>query len=342
MTVLIFVVFVASLVWLLCFALSNPSSKFYVLDNPNDRSLHSDPKPRVGGVAIVSSIFVAWLIIAFTHDIASFNYFMFVGLGVLSTVSYFDDHHSISQVWRLIVHVIAAIILVLSGIGISETSLHIDALVGFGIAFNALIILVIVWCVNLYNFMDGMDGLAGGMGVIGFGCFAWFGWHAGNSLFLLMACIVVAANFGFLLHNFPPAKIFMGDVGSISMGYLLAFFSLWGVFDKVFEWWVPILIFSPFFVDATVTLIKRLFCGEKVWIAHKSHHYQKLIQMGWAQKKTVIFEYLLMFATSCTAIVIQVVGSDSLTMYMLAVWLLIYILIILVISYLGKRSGVSS
>ena len=64
-----------------------------------------------------------------------------------------------------------------------------------------------------------------------------------------MACIVAAANFGFLLHNFPPAKIFMGDVGSISMGYLLAFFSLWGVYAIVFEWWMPVLIFSPFFVD---------------------------------------------------------------------------------------------
>lgn len=341
MTVLIFTVFVASFVWLLCVALSNPSSKFYVLDNPNDRSLHSDPKPRVGGVAIVSSIFLAWVIIAITHDIVSFNYFMLVGLGFLSIISYLDDHHSISQFWRLIVHVIAAILLVLSGIGLSETSLHIDELVGFGIALNALTILVIVWCVNLYNFMDGMDGLAGGMGVIGFGCFAWFGWLAGNSLFLLMACIVVAANFGFLLHNFPPAKIFMGDVGSISMGYLLAFFSLWGVYAKVFEWWMPVLIFSPFFVDASVTLIKRLFNGEKIWIAHKSHYYQKLVQMGWAQKKTVIFEYLLMFATSCSAIVIQVASNDLLTIYMLAIWLLIYILIISVISYLGARSGVN-
>ena len=176
MTVLIFAVFVASLVWLLCVALSNPSSKFYVLDNPNDRSLHSDPKPRVGGVAIVSSIFLAWVIIAITHDIASFNYFMLGGLGLLSIISYLDDHHSISQFWRLIVHVIAAILLVLSGIGLSETNLHIDELVGFGITLNVLTVLVIVWCVNLYNFMDGMDGLAGGMGVIGFGCFAWFGW----------------------------------------------------------------------------------------------------------------------------------------------------------------------
>ena len=92
---------------------------------------------------------------------------------------------------------------------------------------------------------------------------------------------------------------------------------------------------------ASVTLIKRLFNGEKVWNAHKSHYYQKLVQMGCAQKKTVIFEYLLMFATSCSAIVIQVAGSELLTIYMLAIWLLIYILIISVISYLGARSGVN-
>ncbi len=341
MIVLIFTVIVASSVWLLCFALSNPSSRFYVMDNPNERSLHSEPKPRVGGVAIVSSIFAAWVIILITQDIILFNYYyVLVGLIILFMISYLDDHYSISQILRLIVHIIAAILLIISGIGLSETSLHIDELVGFNIAFNALTILAIVWCVNLYNFMDGIDGLAGGMGFIGFGCFAWFGWFAGDSLFLLMAGIVAAANFGFLLHNFPPAKIFMGDVGSISMGYLLAFFSLWGIYAKIFAWWMPILVFSPFIVDASVTLIKRLFRREKFWIAHKSHHYQILVQIGWGQKKTIIYEYFLMIAISCTAIVIQVMGSGSLTIYMLVIWSSIYILIISVISYLSARSGV--
>jgi len=335
MVAFLIIIFVASSVWVLCLILSDPSSKLYVLDNPNDRSLHADPKPHVGGVAIISSIFIAWLMIAVTQYVNLFNFYMLVGLSLLSIISYVDDRYSISQIWRLTAHLLAAILLVCSGIGLSENDIRLDNI----FALNILTILVIVWCVNLYNFMDGMDGLAGGMGVIGFGCLAWFGWFAGDDLFFLMALITAAANMGFLLHNFPPAKIFMGDVGSISMGYLVAFFSLWGMQAKIFAWWMPVLIFSPFIVDATVTLVKRLFCGEKIWEAHKSHYYQKLVQIGWGHKRTTIFEYVLMVAVACSAMVMKAFDSEALTIYLLMMWLLIYVLIIYAVSQIIIRSG---
>jgi UDP-N-acetylmuramyl pentapeptide phosphotransferase/UDP-N-acetylglucosamine-1-phosphate transferase len=137
-----------------------------------------------------------------------------------------------------------------------------------------------VWFINLYNFMDGMDGFAGGMGTLGFGFLAYLGWLAGQDFFALSGLLIAGANLGFLLCNFPPARIFMGDAGSTTMGFLAAGMSLWGVRDGLFPMWIPILIFSPFIVDATVTLIRRLVHGDKVWQAHRSHYYQRLVLLG--------------------------------------------------------------
>lgn len=330
---------VAISAWLICLLLSNPSSIFYVLDDPTDRSLHDVPKPRTGGIAIFISIFITWLIIVLTQDVEIYIYYVLMGLCLLSVISLIDDRYSIPQIWRLLVHILAAILLILSGIGLSANDIQIENLIDNSMVLNVLTILVVVWCINLYNFMDGMDGLAGGMGVIGFGCLAWLGWLAGNNLFMFMALIIAAANLGFLLHNFPPAKIFMGDVGSITMGYLVAFFSLWGIKAQIFTWWIPILIFSPFIVDATITLIKRLYNREKVWEAHKSHYYQKLVQIGWGHRKTAIYEYILMATIACSVIAIQVLNSDILTIILTLLWLLIYIVIIFIVSRLATNSG---
>ena len=337
---LLIIVSVTTFVWLFCFTLTNPTSKLYVLDSPTDRSLHDIPKPRTGGVAIFISIFIAWVVILLTQDLGVFIYYVLTGLLLLALISYLDDRNSMPQLWRLLVHVFAAILLLLSGLGLSVTDPQLEGYINYNYIFNTLIIFVIVWCVNLYNFMDGMDGLACGMGVIGFGCLAILGWLAGNELFLILASIVAAANLGFLPHNFPPAKIFMGDAGSITMGYLVAFFSLWGIREAIFVWWVPILIFSPFIVDATVTLIKRLLSGEKIWEAHKSHHYQKLVIIGWGHKKTAIYEYILMLLIVCSVIAMHIVESEAMVLLLLSVWSILYIGIITYISRLSELSGI--
>ena len=335
---LLILVSVITFVWLFCFTLTNPSSKLYVLDSPTDRSLHDVPKPRTGGVAIFLSIFIAWIVIVLTQDLETFIYYILTGLLLLALISYLDDRNSIPQLWRLLVHVLAAILLLLSGLGLSVSDHQFEGNINYNYIFNTLIIFVIVWCVNLYNFMDGMDGLACGMGIIGFGCLAILGWLAGNELFLILVSIVAAANLGFLPHNFPPAKIFMGDAGSITMGYLVAFFSLWGIHEAIFVWWVPILIFSPFIVDATVTLIKRLLSGENIWEAHKSHHYQKLVIIGWGHKKTAIYEYILMLLIACSVIAIHIVDSEMMVLLLLSAWSILYIGIIV---YIGRLSELS-
>jgi len=147
-----------------------------------------------------------------------------------------------------------------------------------------------------------MDGFAGGMAAFGFGTFAVMGWTAGHDAFLAVSLIIAAASAGFLFFNFPPARIFMGDVGSSTLGLLAATLSLWGVRDGIFPFWIAFLVFSPFIVDATVTLFRRLLRGDKIWQAHKTHFYQRLVQAGWGHRKTVLFEYAIMLGCAVTSL----------------------------------------
>ena len=112
---------------------------------------------------------------------------------------------------------------------------------------------------------------------------------------------LAAASAGFLTCNFPPARIFLGDTGSTALGFLAAACGLWGSRTGLFPFWVALLVFSPFIVDATVTLLRRLLRGEKVWEAHRSHYYQRLVLLGWGHRRTVLVEYALMLVCAGSA-----------------------------------------
>ncbi|EDN66403.1 glycosyl transferase, group 4 family [Beggiatoa sp. PS] len=197
-------------------------------------------------------------------------------------------------------------------------------------------LLFVVWMTNLYNFMDGMDGFAGGMAVFGFGTLAVFGGLANHLFFMAINLMVASAAGGFLLFNFPPARIFMGDVGASSLGFLAAAFSLWGHREGIFPLWVALLVFSPFIFDATVTLLRRLLQGDKIWLAHKSHYYQRLVELGWGHKNTVLWEYALMAACSVSALMIPSLPNYA-QWYLLISWIIIYILLMYLVGWLEQQ-----
>ena len=200
-------------------------------------------------------------------------------------------------------------------------------------------IICLVWMTNLYNFMDGMDGFAGGMSVVGFGFLSFIAWSAGHSFITLLSLLAMTAAAGFLLYNFPPAKIFMGDAGSILLGFLAAALSVMGVHQKQFDLWVPVLVFSPFIVDATVTLLRRLLRGERVWRAHREHYYQRLVLSGWSHKKTVLAEYCLMIACGMSAIAYTRTG-ESVRLMILICWVLIYCALAFCVRLVERRNSV--
>ena len=200
--------------------------------------------------------------------------------------------------------------------------------------------------VNLYNFMDGMDGFAAGMALIGFGCFAVLGALQGAALFATLSFVVAAASSAFLALNFPPARIFMGDVGSSVLGLLLASFSLWADREGLFPLWVSVLIFSPFIVDATVTLFLRLRRRERVWEAHRTHFYQRLARLGWGHRRTVLWEYALMLACAASAFV-AVLATPATQWLLLCLWVVAYTILALLVQHLetpqrGVPSGADS
>lgn len=251
------------------------------LDQPNERSLHTRPVPRVGGIGVVAGSCAALL--------ATDGFGVVLGLAVaLAGLSLVDDWRHLPATVRLAGHLAAAAVLCLATLEASPP-------------VQAVVIVAVGWMTNLYNFMDGSDGLAGGMAAIGFGIYALAAWLAGDPGLAVTCACIVAASLAFLRFNFHPASIFMGDVGSIPLGFLAAALGLLGVVRDAWPWWFAPVVFAPFVVDASLTLLRRLWRGEKVWQAHRSHYYQRLVLMGWGHRRTALAEYALMVATGGAA-----------------------------------------
>jgi UDP-N-acetylmuramyl pentapeptide phosphotransferase/UDP-N-acetylglucosamine-1-phosphate transferase len=261
--------------------------------------------------------------------------------GVVAAVSFVDDLRPVSPAARLLVQLLAALGLLAAGLAPSAVDLPgltwvWPAWLGAGVA-----VLATTWMTNLYNFMDGMDGFAGGMAVSGFGTLAALGLMGGDAAFAAVNLVVAAAAAGFLLFNFPPARIFMGDVGSSTLGFLVAAFSLWGSREGLFPLWVAGLVFSPFVVDATVTLARRALARETVWQAHRSHYYQRLVRLGWGHRRTVLAEYALMVAGALSALA-AVRASPPVQWALIAGWGVGYALLALGVRRLERGARAAS
>lgn len=256
----------------------------FALDRPNERSLHETPVPRTGGIAIIAGTATG---LAF----GAAGLWLPLGLAlILAIVSFADDVKSMPVAARLAAHVAAAAVLVwylLSPIYLWQAG---------------LLILAIAWLTNLYNFMDGSDGLAGGMSVIGFGAYA-LAASWGDDAALSTGCLsIAAASAGFLVFNFHPARIFLGDVGSIPLGFLAGALGIVGWRSELWPLWFPVLVFAPFIGDATLTLARRLARRERVWQAHRDHFYQRMVRGGLGHRGTAYVAYVLMLTCASAAL----------------------------------------
>jgi UDP-N-acetylmuramyl pentapeptide phosphotransferase/UDP-N-acetylglucosamine-1-phosphate transferase len=222
----------------------------------------------------------------------SLVWWLVIPLLLLFVISILDDIYSLSVKIRLLAHMGAAAILVIGSGAMNEYGL----LIAVGLFFLA------VWMTNLYNFMDGSDGLAGGMALFGFFSYGIAALLVQDDALAWSNFTIAAAALGFLLFNFHPAKIFMGDAGSIPLGFLAIAMGVWGVQKGDWSVWFPLLTFSPFIVDATVTLVKRSLRGAKITEAHREHYYQRAIQLGAGHRNVAIFEYGLMFVSGGLAL----------------------------------------
>ncbi|KAG8150520.1 MraY family glycosyltransferase [Burkholderia catarinensis] len=255
-------------------------------DIPNDRSLHTLPTPRVGGWGIVPVCVVALL------ALAPRLWLIAIAAAGLAAMSQIDDRRGLPARVRFSAHLAAVVALIV----VFPADAPWWLLVGVGFAM--------VWLTNLYNFMDGADGLAGGMALFGFGGYAVAaldGVHASPDLVVAGAAVAGAA-LGFLLLNFHPARLFLGDAGSIPLGFLAGALGYWGWRTDVWPIWFPAMMFAPFIADASVTLLRRLLRGEKFWQAHREHYYQRMVRSGVGHGRTALYWYLIMLAGIIVAV----------------------------------------
>jgi UDP-N-acetylmuramyl pentapeptide phosphotransferase/UDP-N-acetylglucosamine-1-phosphate transferase len=254
------------------------------LDRPNERSLHERPVPRTGGIAILAGALVS---LAFG---AGELWLPLAAAGALAVVSFVDDLQGMHGGARLVAHLAAAAL----AVWYLLSPMH--------LASVALLVIAVAWITNLFNFMDGSDGLAGGMAAIGFGAYAVAAGISGDAALAAVCTALAAASIAFLALNFHPARVFLGDVGSIPLGFLAATLGIAGWRNDLWPLWFPVLVFGPFIGDATLTLAKRLARGERVWEAHRSHYYQRLVRMGFGHRRTALIGYAVMLACAATAL----------------------------------------
>ena len=272
-------------------------------DVPKARSLHPFAIPRAGGFAVWLGFLAASL--AFPPDFPLGAFGWLPPFAALLVVSAFDDAKEVAIVTRLCVHALAALwaafAIVRFGAPAKDVTPFAAAYTIAGVAF------AIAWSSNLYNFMDGTDGLAGTMGAIGFAAYglAALGLddvHAAGARSAPAFFALAAAMLPFLAVNRPRATMFLGDAGAVPLGFLAAAFGAAGVVQGVWKSWFPLLVFLPFITDATLTLLRRIVERERFWEGHRSHHYQRLAQLGAGHGGTLAIYAPLMFGTASTAV----------------------------------------
>jgi UDP-N-acetylmuramyl pentapeptide phosphotransferase/UDP-N-acetylglucosamine-1-phosphate transferase len=250
-----------------------------VLDKPNKRSSHVVPTPRGGGIAVIGTSVAAWVALWGAGLVPLSAIVIAIAAAGLAIVSWFDDLRGLSPGFRLLAQFVA----VAAGMLALPHGAIFQGWLPLGLDRIAAALLW-VWFVNLFNFMDGIDGIDGSeASAIGIGIVL----VAGGSLDLAApAAVVAAAALGFLVWNWAPARIFLGDVGSVPLGYLLGFLlyqlALRGA------WQAALILPLYFLADATLTLLRRLARGERVWQAHREHFYQRAVQRGLSHAAVVL------------------------------------------------------
>ena len=254
------------------------SHRFAKMDVPNERSSHLTPTPRGGGIAFVATSLVGIFILLLNNTLKKEDLLALCCAGVIVAISgHLDDRQKISGATiRLVLHAIGAIVIVV-GVGFPSQIFLFNRTFNTGLIGSILGVLYLVWLLNLFNFMDGTDGIAASEAI--FVCLAGaiLNYHVLSGTNHSAAAVVIAAStIGFLLYNWSPAEIFMGDVGSGYLGVMIGGLSLLAAKQQPELLWVWIILLAVFVSDATVTLIRRLLRKQKPHVAHRSHAYQHL------------------------------------------------------------------
>lgn len=276
-----------------------------LLDHPGARHSHSEPTPRGGGAGLVLAFLVSIvLLLAFSQrPLVSMQVLptLLSGMLAMAITGWWDDHHDLSARFRFAVQLGVSIFLLWS----LQKSGWVDGWFTF-----ALGVLFTAWMINLFNFMDGSNGMAGFQGVFAFGVLAWLFTRAGDPGAATMALLLLACCAGFLPWNLGKARVFLGDVGSLPLGFMIAALLLYGAGSGAFSLPVALMVMALFLADASLTLMVRVLKGERWYNAHRKHLYQRIIAVGWTHGRVLFLYQALNLALVLPGIVIGVNYPD--------------------------------
>ena len=284
-----------------------------ILDLPNERSSHEMPTPRGGGFAVILSFYVGLFYFYMNSLIDQRMFFALLSSLPIVIVGILEDvRGGISRKARLIIQSIAAILAIISLGSVESIDLIFIELRGGWL--NIFVFLTILWFTNLYNFLDGIDGYAASEAVlVGLGAFILLDMEIG--------LLIAFTSLGFLVFNWQKASIFMGDVGSTTLGFLFGVLCFYDTGEGNIYTWLSLL--AIFWFDATLTLFRRYRNKEMLVKAHKKHAYQRIVQFGYSHQKTVVISIVI--NVLAIAILYFLKGIQSLFFLVLYVIILYFI-----------------
>ncbi|MDF2946814.1 MAG: glycosyl transferase 4 family protein [Bacillales bacterium] len=276
--------------------------KIGATDKPDYRKVHKKAMPRLGGLAIFFGVIVGFFISGMHNEQVTG---IVAGLIVIVCIGIADDIFQLSAKWKFLGQIIAAGMVVGSGLMINVLKIPFIGVFDLGILSYPITILWIVGITNAINLIDGLDGLSAGVSSIIFGTIAMLAFTDSKILILTIAVIALGSTLGFLYYNFHPAKIFMGDVGSLLLGYLISIISLLGLFKSVtlFSFIVPIIILGVPILDTLFAIIRRVVNKQPISAPDKSHIHHRLLAIGFSHRGTVLLIYSISLLFSMSAII---------------------------------------
>ena len=270
-------------------AVRRHASTLGLIDVPNARSSHDTPTPRGGGLGIVGGTVGGALLLPLLHISMPLGTLVALVAGglVVAAVSLVDDVGGVPAPIRLLVHLGLGVGVVLLVGPVSSLDLGLLGTVSLGWSAGPLSVVWIAGIINAYNFMDGIDGLAAGQSMATAGAWVICGLAVGRNDIAALGLLLAATSTGFLLHNWTPARLFMGDVGSSFLGYTLGLLTVIGAHEGPRLATAGVVFLWPFVFDTALTLARRAIRRENILAAHRSHFYQRLIATGWTHGRVL-------------------------------------------------------
>lgn len=277
-----------------------------LVDHPGPRRSHCRPVARGGGLALAGAVLVVtpWLGLPWQMTVV-----WMLSLAAVAGIGWIEDHRPVPVSWRLALQLGAALFTVF-WLGPVEYLAVAGREVFLPWLWTPLAVIALIWLANLYNFMDGSDGLASVQGAVTSSLFGLVFFSQGQSSLGLLALAVAGASLGFLCWNRPPAAIFLGDSGSLALGWMVALLALAGALTGSISVWLSFVMTSVFVVDATATLIDRLVRGQRWYTAHRDHAYQRAITNGWSHGRVLMIYSLVNLGVVVPAVALIMFQPD--------------------------------